>query len=658
MCLINLDGAIFSAEQLEEVRNELAALQKNERIEYRNKNAEEIAKCGADKIVIVSGPGTGKSYLFLSRISHWFDQTQDAKILVTSFVRKLVADLDNDVQSSLMFTEDNKKKATVITLHKLARSIVERNHGTSDWRFQSYFGMLGEWNHVIWTDIMAFHEKLDSSEYTLKNLENQMYNDSFDKDPKWQALKQTYFVLCKFYNASGFADLILRAKVALQEKPSLNDRTHFIVDEYQDFNQAEQNLILELVKNSESILIVGDDEQVLYEELKSGKPQLIRELYGDKQYTKAMLPFCGRCGHHIVRCSEAFISEYREKTSIEKVFLPIEDNISSSKVEVIACPNSGSAADFIASFVDTHKTEIDKRKTELESGKVKDPFLLILSRSNKLKFFGKDKEKIFELVAEYKSESARLSQDYYRLLTYYALAENPANNFNFRKVMYYEKIESDVIHELIESSLENDQGFQDSEESEVKQIKSKCRKIKDIINASVSSKKIIKTVSKLLQIDDPETLLEEIEARPINKEQLSAIEKNEEENLVEFGMQQLSAIELMTIVGSKGLSAEYVIIVGFDDVNMKSVKPNAFYVALTRARKGVQLITAMQSGGSKRAHNYIADLPNENTEYFKYKKSDGIKVPLNSRRNFDDYFSKLEYAKKMAMSTKFSKKKK
>ncbi|MCH9024348.1 MAG: AAA family ATPase [candidate division Zixibacteria bacterium] len=283
MCLINLDGSIFPSKQLETIRNELDSLNKKEREEYRNINAEKISKCDASKIVIVSGPGTGKSYLFLSRISHWFEQTQDARILVTSFVRKLVTDLDNDVQLSPKFTEDDKKKTTVITLHKLARSHVERNHGTSSWRFQSYFVMLGEWKVMFWNDVRAFHEKCDPSEYTLKGIEHQMYEDSFNKDPHWQSLKQTYFRLCKFYNSSGFADLIIRAKVATQENSLLNDRTHFIVDEYQDFNQAEQNLILELIKDSKSVLIVGDDEQVLYEDLKAGRRQLIRDLYQDKQ---------------------------------------------------------------------------------------------------------------------------------------------------------------------------------------------------------------------------------------------------------------------------------------------------------------------------------------------------------------------------------------
>ena len=56
----------------------------------------------------------------------------------------------------------------------------------------------------------------------------------------------------------------------------------------------------------------------------------------------------------------------------------------------------------------------------------------------------------------------------------------------------------------------------------------------------------------------------------------------------------MSAVELMTIVGSKGLSADHVIIIGFDNVNMSWVTRNAFFVATTRARRSVHLMTALR----------------------------------------------------------------
>ena len=64
-------------------------------------------------------------------------------------------------------------------------------------------------------------------------------------------------------------------------------------------------------------------------------------------------------------------------------------------------------------------------------------------------------------------------------------------------------------------------------------------------------------------------------------------------------------MELMTIVGSKGLSADHVIIIGFDNVNIGWVTGNAFYVAMTRARHSLHIITALKAGGAACPHDFL-----------------------------------------------------
>lgn len=246
--LINNDSAPFESTELQTLRDELDALNNAEREEYRNQNASAIAQHEAVKFLIVSGPGTGKSHLFLNRINHWYKQDAQAKVLVTSFVRKLVADLQNDIDGDDQLSDEQKKNITASTLHKFARSIVEQNHGTTEWRFQPYFRIIGQfWKNVVWSDVLAFYPALEKRAYTWKKFEEQLHNADFDESGEWQNLKETYFKLCQFYNAAGFADLILRAKDALVENAELNESNYFIVDEYQDFNSSEDLLINQLV---------------------------------------------------------------------------------------------------------------------------------------------------------------------------------------------------------------------------------------------------------------------------------------------------------------------------------------------------------------------------------------------------------------------------
>jgi hypothetical protein len=358
--LIKENGTPFSASEIGELIKQLEVLTTEQRIAFRNSNATAIAEHSAPKMLIVSGRGTGKSHLFLDKIRAWLNSHADKTILVTSFVRKLVADLKTDVENKLAV--EHSPEVTVWTLHKLARSIVERNHGCSRRRFRPHLKiMAGLWQVVVWLDTLHFHPALNHSTYKWKDLEKQFHNDSYSDESAWKVLRDTYFVLSQFYNAAGFADLIIAAREALEDDETLVRDELFIVDEYQDFNEAEERLLMHLTRAATNILLVGDDDQVLYETLKSGKAGLIRRLYTDPTIVNAMLPFCGRSDFHIVKTAHHFISDHRDKDSIEKIYLPLDGNVNASRVQFVGCTTPATAVDpsgFIGAILRENKNTV------------------------------------------------------------------------------------------------------------------------------------------------------------------------------------------------------------------------------------------------------------------------------------------------------------
>jgi superfamily I DNA/RNA helicase len=129
-------------------------------------------------MLIVSGPGTGKSYLFFDKIRSSLATHPGKTILVTSFVRKLVADLQTDVENKL--TEEYFSQVTVWTLHKLARSIVERNRGTPVRRFRPHLKIIiGFWQQIVWDDVLHFHPTIKPSATKWRDFEKQFYEDSY-----------------------------------------------------------------------------------------------------------------------------------------------------------------------------------------------------------------------------------------------------------------------------------------------------------------------------------------------------------------------------------------------------------------------------------------------------------------------------------------------
>jgi len=642
--LINDDGSPFESSEIHTLREALDALGDDEREKYRNQNASAIARHSAGKILIVSGPGTGKSHLFLNRINGWYQKGQDASVVVTSFVRKLIADLQNDIESDEKLTDEQKGKVTVSTLHKFARSIVEKNHGTTEWRFRPHFLIIGQsWKEIVWSDVLAFYPDIDRGVYTWKKFEEQLHNNNFEESDEWKGLKETYFKLCQFYNAAGFADLILRATKALVENSDLNEDNYFIIDEYQDFNLSEEALINQLVGNTKGLLVVGDDEQVLYEKLKSGKPALIRNLYKKTDYANGMLPFCGRSSYHITKTADHFIQQHREAECIEKIYLPLKSNSDESKVQVIACATSPTAVDYIEKFIADNKEKIDERKRQLEAGEAKDAYLLILTPAKEVNFYGQSKEKIKRIAAEYQTETRSFSEDYYQLLSYYSLANKPHNNFTFRKVLHYERVSKDKVHELIANAMQDDKNLCDLNFQEIKDALNKCNQIKTISDGEHTVAEKLEQIAGLISVADKAKLQKDIERKAVNQEEVAELEHEEEEEaeLEEIEVNRMGAVELITIVGAKGLSADHVIIIGFDDINMNWVTKNAFYVAMTRARKSLHILTALKSGGARQSHSFLDQLPDDHAEFYKYRKGDRSKEQLQGKQGFKSYLAKL-----------------
>jgi superfamily I DNA/RNA helicase len=201
------------------------------------------------------------------------------------------------------------------------------------------------------------------------------------------------------------------------------------------------------------------------------------------------------------------------------------------------------------------------------------------------------------------------------------------------------------VHKLLKLSLQKNLDFCDLKEKEIKLALRKSNDIKSIIDSECSLSETLNEISSLILIEDKLKLQKDLERQIINQNEIIRLEHEEEEEaeLEEIEMKRMGAIELITIVGSKGLSAEHVIIIGFDNVNMRWVTKNAFYVAMTRARKSLHILTALKSRGARQPHTFLDQLPDEHIEFYSYTKKDHCKKQLQGRKGFNTYIRKLNY---------------
>ena len=612
--LLNDDGSCF--DDLAALVAEFDGLSTAARYAYRGANATAIAGSSSSRLLVVAGPGSGKTHLFLARMAFWLPQDESRRVYVATFVRKLVNDLRAEVQAKL--PDDQRSRVTVSTLHTLARSLLERSQGTQAWPMRAYIRVVDStWAGVVWDDVLMFHP--GNAHLGDDDLRLQLDTGEYDEDGDWPALCDTYRRLCQFYNAVGFGYMIVFAQEAVAEQADLSEHELWIIDEYQDFNSAEDHLIRTLIERADGVLLAGDDEQALYQDLKSSTPDIIIGHYRDIGFAKAMLPFCSRCGYYICNAASAFIARHRSAAAIDKIYLPLKVDVEAPKVQVVVTAAPTSAVDYVRKFLEDHEQEFQEYLVRREAGEDTDPFLLILSPTGGLTLRKADpaETQLRDLVASYSSPVTTRSNDYRRVVAYQTAERHVNDNFAVRKVLAYENIPVEEVHELIVEAMKRGTSLGALLNERRSPVLNKMRQVAQAVDRASSDPAGAATdLAALLGLRHVAALAAELAEFPIRHD---ARAQEDDEAIETAGA--IPPVALMTMIGSKGLSSHHVVVLGCDNVNMASTPALTFFVALTRARSSLHLVVSRKAGGAKVPHQFVYDLPPEACDYGVYKKA-------------------------------------
>ena len=613
--LIKKDGKPFSDQEIQELSLSLNSLNDEDRKYLRNVNSNNISLLDDKNLLIVSGPGTGKSFLFSKRIEHWQLVDKNAKIFVTSFVRKLVNDLKLELSK-----KNNSQNIDVSSLHKFAFEIVKKTCGNDDTPLKKEFKVLSnesELGNEIWKDVLYLSSISNNNNHSLHDYIKQIDTNNYYCDNQWLVINATYKKLSSFYNVCFFNNLIHYANLIIERKPYLNSYKYFVIDEFQDFNNSEKILIETLLKNAKSALIAGDDDQMLYA-FKNATSQYIKDYYSSTNFVKCLLPFCSRSEHKEIPIAAANILLDKDTGSrISKVYLPL--STSSQKITLIAVDHR-SVSQVISSFINDDKKDIDERKLLFDNNDFsKDPFYMIIAPSVKTPKLGIDIKRIKEVIKPYTSLQKEECIDYVNFLKYIEYA-SCQNNLLLRELLSIEKLNEEEIHKILDLALLNKINLFEVNHNSVQNILDKSKELKGIqSNLKISVDYKIDLIKKIINIGNLELFKNKL-SEPVTDNAIDDEELN--------GFLCKNAIELVSITKSKGLSAENVIFFGLDTTNMNQVTLNQFYVAMTRARNRLILLVTKEQG---RYCSYIDCLSETECDFFTFSQKKG----LNKKRKSD-----------------------
>lgn len=503
-----------------------------------------ILSSSVRKKIIVAGPGTGKTHTF-KRV---LEKTQSNNNLALTFINKLVEDMEKELSDF----------AEVKTFHAFCKKILHEKIGR--------------------VDLVPFLTKVISNDAKLLNYSYNKFDEKFrclkDDSPEIRF----YLIRGDYYKSVAFDDSVYRLLQHIKNgNVNLPYFNQIVIDEYQDFNPLETAFIEELEKKS-PILIVGDDDQAVYD-MRSSSPDYLRNKYHSGDYETFQLPFCSRCPKVIVEATNAFIDgAIKNGNLLSRIPRPFFPYIQGKEEENLKYPRIIRGTTTTIKVMSMYISKIIQNisKEEIEDSYNKNyPCVLIVGTKEYLNPVYKHLRNQFVNVAiKITSDITYTISDAYQIL----LSDTESNigwrllaEFNFS----YDELKIFISKTLNGTSMLDvlPDDFIDRQNKIIDYLRDLCMGI-DVNNE----------IYEMLENQAEEVI-----------KHILKLDQEEELN----GDRTTPQILLTTYQGCKGLSAGHVFIIGLNDgkfpkcINnkIKAVEYSKFIVALTRTRKCCYLLS-------------------------------------------------------------------
>lgn len=275
--------------------------------------ARRVIASEARAIRVAAGPGTGKSFAMMRRVARLLgDGVDPERIFVVTFTRTAARDL---VESLRRLGVEGADRVRAGTLHSHCFSVLSR---------EAVLTTTGR----VPRPLMKFEERvlqedlLHSQGFGIRQSREML--SAFDaawarlqsEEPGWprhaeeRRFLQALMAWLRFHGGMLIGELIPEMRRYLRDNPGAEELRafdHVLVDEYQDLNRADQDVIDRVSANGK-LLVVGDEDQSIYTQLRHAQPEGIREFVAVRPHADDVpLDECRRCPESVVAVANHLI---------------------------------------------------------------------------------------------------------------------------------------------------------------------------------------------------------------------------------------------------------------------------------------------------------------------------------------------------------------
>ncbi|MDR1608628.1 MAG: ATP-dependent helicase [Deltaproteobacteria bacterium] len=298
-----------------------------------NENQLKAVEWDDGPLLVLAGPGSGKTRVLSYRIAHILDQTpgQRFRLLALTFTNKAAAEMRGRVEE-LVPTDFNRVRLT--TFHSFATELLQQHGHHINLRPDFQILSSDDDRKSLLSDVLLNLKKeknISIPDYLNLNYILRLVNALTElcilpKDASSYLKKfnsDNYALLALFYNSYhktmvdlnllDFPTLIYQTLSLFQKVPSIINLirkiyTNILVDEFQDTNYLQYKMLMALTKPDPSTLfVVADDDQIIYQ-WNRANPARLDELRTNFNVSELQLPENYRCPREVILLANSLIS--------------------------------------------------------------------------------------------------------------------------------------------------------------------------------------------------------------------------------------------------------------------------------------------------------------------------------------------------------------
>lgn len=293
-------------------------------LQHMNPKQSEAISAGPGPVLVIAGPGSGKTRVLTHRIAYLIQEQQFPayRIMAVTFTNKAAQEMKERIHR--LIGEDSQK-ITVGTFHAICTRILRREAEFTS-PFSRDFAIYDSADQVALVKRILVDLQIDSTKFQpwsvlnqISAAKNELISVAQFQTPTYESevvkrVYERYTERLRNSNSRDFDDLLMHTVQLFRKHPEVIERYHryydyILVDEFQDTNMVQYELIRLLAGSPEgNVFVVGDPDQSIYA-FRGADYRNVKRFQSDFSPKTIILEENYRSHQHILDAATAVIRE-------------------------------------------------------------------------------------------------------------------------------------------------------------------------------------------------------------------------------------------------------------------------------------------------------------------------------------------------------------